>query len=531
MSLEEDPTASQWSPLKCKNTPDGVQLYYDFSNSATGLSVAVTDLCSIWDTSLSREGVERTAREQNCSIDPAESTTQLRTLLNKLKQSLLEGRNDIGHNEYHFDGVMHFQLSLRTSLKLPAPLKMLQWTFYLPQRGNAVLARSVTFPLLREATLMKRQMETLYQVIKEKDHVLSKLLDKIENSAIDLSLIFPGITGMKSRRQRIDVTEASKHVPGMATFDRSAWEAGIARSHGDIRTGNMGLSNILDCSKICTVPAIPSVDWIQKAPMLDENTKSLACSGAETNDDAHETAPLQRNQSVEAKIDDSGSATDSDFEDLVDTPRKRVRNTEQGNDPGSSPSPRGPQKIRLLSSSPIPTDELRRAPRKHNVSDSSSGDESENTIKHAATASTKLAGKIGMLGGKRKASPAPRSSPSAPVSLNVPTPSRKLGVLGGQRAPVKSPSKSPVPLRTQSKTSEAPDNGADSDTASSISSAPVTQECPSKPLATVATPPSVREESPGVEESVEEKAKRKREELRSQAQTNAMHAKKKVRRF
>lgn len=528
MSLNE-PKVLQWSRLKCKNAPDGVDLYYEFSKSATGMFVAVTDLCSIWDHSFDREAVVEIAREQNSSIDPAGSATQLRTLLNKLKQSLGEGNNDIGYSEHSDQGGIPQHLCVRTRLKLPAPLKLLQWTFNLPQQDKTALAESITFPLIFEATILKQQMETLYQIIKDKDHVLSKLLDKVDNSAIDLSLIFPGISGLKSRKQRMDVAEASKHVPGMATFDRNSWEAGISRSYNGTSNRSIDLSNILACSKINRKTAIPSAHWFRTLPPLDEDARSLDRSGSEIDYDAQETT-FRPTQSAEASSNNNVSSTDSDFEDLADTPRRRKGKTVSAHHPASSPSPRGAHTKQNVSSTPIPASRPRPASHKRRAFDSSSDSDPEKSFKHGAKGSRKITSKIGVLGGRRKASPTPRSSPPVPMS-KVSTPSRKLGVLGGRPA-TKSPSKLPVPFRTASDTRDAHDKAVDSDTASSPSLTPASYKRQPKSPGKVATPPTSKEEPPGVEESVEEKAKRKREELkRIQTQVRAGLPKKKVRRF
>lgn len=517
---------SQWSPLKCKNGPEGVRLYYDFSNSATGMFVAVTDLRSIWDVSINRDGVVDNAREQSCSIDPAESATQLRTLLYKLKQSLAEGSNDIGYSENQDEREHHEHLTLRTRLKLPPPLKLMQWTFYLASRDEKAVAASITLPLVHEATVLKHQMEKLYQVIKDKDHVLSKLLDKIDNSAIDLSLIFPGISGLKARKHRTDVAEASKHVPGMAIFDRNSWEAGIARNHsGD----SIDLSHILDCSRANTTPAILPVDWFRQLPSLDDDARFPDRSRSETDDDVQANT-LQSNRPLSANSKDIDSSTESDFEDLASTSRRPRIQKQQSDDSASSPSADKAQAKRPRSYSLIPVTELRGLPRKRRTSESSSSSDSENSARRGVKVSQKNASKLGMLGGKKKAS-RPRSSPAASIS-NVSTPTRKLGVLGGRRVPTKSSSISFVPFRARSETPNASAYGGDSDTASNTSSTPASRKRPTNSPPKVATPPPVKEEPPEPEGSVEEKAKRKREELkRLQAGASAGLPKKKVRRF
>lgn len=512
------PSALKWAPLICKNGPKDIQLYYDFSDSADGFVLAVTDLCVVWKTTLTRGEIGEHAREQNCSIEPSESITQLRTLLNKLKQSLLEGYNVVGRDSK----AAKDSLSIRTRLKLPAPLNWLDWVFRLQQQESAYLAHTVTFPLLREVALMKEQTQTLHQVIKEKDHVLSKLLDKIDRAAIDLTLIFPSMIVMKSRKQKIDVSEASKHVPGMATFDRNTWESGFGRSHNGESSNSTNLSELLAGVNTSTLNGPAATDWIQNLSVLDESTSKGALQDSETDDDALGAKASKSKQPEKVNADDSDSATESDFEDLADTPRRRRQSKKQGGSPESPSSPKVP--TRQHSSS----DESSPPPRKGRAIESSSGSDSDQPMRNATKTGKKTANKLGLIGGKRKPSPA-RSSSSRPASSHASTPSRKLGVLGGRKASTKSPS--PVPSRTRTEIPAAHDKEGGSDTASSASSTPPSNQPPIEMPVKSPMPPPVKEKKPEPEEIVEEKAKRKREELkRTQAQAHA-GAKKKARRF
>ena len=98
-------------------------------------------------------------------------------------------------------------------------------------------------PLLEEASQRQHGLEDLFHIIRDKDQVMSKLLDRIETSGIDLGIVFPSITGMRSRRTQTTIAEASKHVPGMAPFNKDSWmdrhdqhrreTAAVARSISD----------------------------------------------------------------------------------------------------------------------------------------------------------------------------------------------------------------------------------------------------------------------------------------------------------
>lgn len=188
-----------------------------------GVQLDVTDLLNLWTCHVRRQTLVQKARDQETSIDPSESNTQFETFCSKLGESILNGQNNLQVNDWEDVERGVSSVVLTTTMELPKPLKPLSWSFQLEPQEPARFAKVITLAALEGLSQKETEMEQLFQAIKEKDHVISKLLDKIEGSAIDLGLLFPGITGMKSRRAHVTVAEASKHVPGMAAFERSHW--------------------------------------------------------------------------------------------------------------------------------------------------------------------------------------------------------------------------------------------------------------------------------------------------------------------
>ena len=83
-----------------------------------------------------------------------------------------------------------------------------------------LLTRELLLPALAADLKNERQINELITKIKEKDHVITRLLDKIEQSSMDLSLVFPGYgTGRKG----LNVKQAVKLVPGVSRFDEDGW--------------------------------------------------------------------------------------------------------------------------------------------------------------------------------------------------------------------------------------------------------------------------------------------------------------------
>ena len=83
------------------------------------------------------------------------------------------------------------------------------------------MARELLLPALASDLKLRTQVEELRCKIEEKDHVITRLMDKIEQSSMDLSLVFPGYS---SGRKGLTAKQATKVVPGISKFDETAWE-------------------------------------------------------------------------------------------------------------------------------------------------------------------------------------------------------------------------------------------------------------------------------------------------------------------
>ncbi|EHL02162.1 hypothetical protein M7I_1756 [Glarea lozoyensis 74030] len=75
-----------------------------------------------------------------------------------------------------------------------------------------------------EAQHMRLQeTASLIEVLKEKDHVIQKLLDKLEGQGTELGELFPQAAGKAGRK--IDRRKAEERVRGLALFDIDAWRS------------------------------------------------------------------------------------------------------------------------------------------------------------------------------------------------------------------------------------------------------------------------------------------------------------------
>ncbi|KAG9783076.1 hypothetical protein KCU88_g3141, partial [Aureobasidium melanogenum] len=259
-----------WQELQLPSKRQCPKLFYSLSTENEFITLLLTDLIGIWECILDRYDILAEASRQHTNIDPSASSDQFEVLLSKITKSLKDGNNVLlradgrdGNNQV---------LRLRTSIQLPKPLRPLEWTFKLTPQPASELAERILRPSLHEVAVSQEKIASLLHIIKEKDHVISRLLDRIGSSAIDLSLIFPGITGVASRRAggHISVAEAKKHVPGMAAFDEKSWTKQFANDDGYEGADRTGLSNLVrGCEKCFVHTKAEHEDWIGSLPPAD----------------------------------------------------------------------------------------------------------------------------------------------------------------------------------------------------------------------------------------------------------------------
>jgi hypothetical protein len=151
-------------------------------------------------------------------------------------------------------------------------LKPLNWTFTLAQQNASELAERLLRPSLHEVAVDQDKINSLLRVIKDKDHVISRLLDSLGNSAVDLGLIFPSVTGYGSRKGGgVSVNDAKKHVPGMAGFDEKSWINRFAKEDGYEGADRTGLTNLVSgCEKCFVHTRAQHDDWLRNLSASDK---------------------------------------------------------------------------------------------------------------------------------------------------------------------------------------------------------------------------------------------------------------------
>jgi hypothetical protein len=179
-----------------------------------GYTVSITDLANIWIETLANVHVIRNAEEQSCSINPGDDVGQLRILLEQIRD-ILRHKNDTTVH-LTLQPPDHLKLTLRAPL--PPPLPAFEWTMVLTKATSIEVASEVISPLLLLAHQQQQQLSFLLAQLRDKDHAMSRLLDKMEATNTDLGSVFPGVSAGRNSQRSLKRNHVAGRVPGLAPF-------------------------------------------------------------------------------------------------------------------------------------------------------------------------------------------------------------------------------------------------------------------------------------------------------------------------
>ena len=214
-------TSGSWKPLSAvSNIGTDAPLLIKYCFTAAAYSIYLTDLTQLWSESLDRRQIIRKALDAETSIDPSEGTDQLSLLLQKI-QGALEGQHETklllswGGNEK--------DLFLEISASLPAPLRLLEWRLSLVPAPQALLTTELLLPCLLQQVITNSETTSLVELLKEKDHVISRLIDKLQTTGTEMTTVFPGAVGLRSSKNPNGREVAARTVKGLGGFNESKW--------------------------------------------------------------------------------------------------------------------------------------------------------------------------------------------------------------------------------------------------------------------------------------------------------------------
>ncbi|KAL8713329.1 MAG: hypothetical protein Q9220_002528 [cf. Caloplaca sp. 1 TL-2023] len=179
----------------------------------------ITDLVNIWTEKVDQRALIQRAWHIETDIDPVEAD-QRQMLLRHIQESL---NAEPGTNLTLLRSEESKGLLLMAHCPLPKPLKPLRWPFHLMAASQNSLADELILPLMCVQLTTHTNSASLLSLLSEKDYVITKLVDKLQSAGVDLGKVFPGAAPSKSSRKPNSREEISKSVSGLAAFDQDQW--------------------------------------------------------------------------------------------------------------------------------------------------------------------------------------------------------------------------------------------------------------------------------------------------------------------
>ena len=216
--------------------PEVPDLLVSAAFSESAYTVHVTDLSNIWSESLDRRAICLRALQEETTIDPTNGADQMGVFLGKVRSALDPSSDE--HDDAslslsttpipNYDGG-GYDLVLHIDCRLPGGLKPLKWPMNLKRSPPSTLTSELVLPLIQQHHLQQQQIGQLTSKLKEKDAVISRMLDKLEAAGMGLDHIF---TVLSSKR-KISRAVANERVKGLAPFNESEFRARLAAADED----------------------------------------------------------------------------------------------------------------------------------------------------------------------------------------------------------------------------------------------------------------------------------------------------------
>ncbi|KAI1433924.1 XLF-domain-containing protein [Xylaria sp. CBS 124048] len=451
--------SSKWYPLPSFSGRPALLASARFT--ASSYTLHVTDLANIWVEKLDRRGILLRSLQENTTIDLVDADVQQwDVFMSKLQAAL-----DPASPDHHLTSLTlaahpssHGDLILRITCQLPKPLGALIWPVHLAKCQPVSLASELTLPLIKERYVRYHEAEDLMTQLKEKDAVISKLLDKLSTMHTPLELIFNSLSAKHTTTR----AAAEEKIKGLAPFDESKWRSqrsieppkDATALLQDVFGGDLGFS----CEADMDLGVSDTLNdwWTKLGHGLSVATTSGGTSGGraryqvpKTSFREH-TATLGReddedfevqatpllsslsSQTVQANEDDTASEADDDSEPIP--PRRVIK-------PQAKLGTIGKSFKGLSQPTQAPVTEPARKADDETASGSDSGSDNPPRPPSASPASvertTPRKGIIGQIGGKGKAANATESptkfrpgtagdNSTSPKKTSVP----KIGVIG-----------------------------------------------------------------------------------------------------
>ncbi|KAK2058263.1 XLF-domain-containing protein [Colletotrichum caudatum] len=224
-------TPPVWRQLPVSSSTGLPYLLVSTSFSTTSYTIHLTDLANIWVESLDRKAIYKRSLNESTSIDPTDSDSNMRAFLSKISSVFDPSHQDHAEASLSLSTIPSKEagaggLTLTIVCKLENT-KPLAWPMYLQKCPQSQLASELVVPLAQARNTGRRQVDSLKGIIRQKDAIITKLLDKLEATGTRLENVF----NVLSAKQKPTRKMAEDKVKGLAPFRSEDWMSQLDGEH------------------------------------------------------------------------------------------------------------------------------------------------------------------------------------------------------------------------------------------------------------------------------------------------------------
>lgn len=447
--------AVKWVPLPAFE--NGIPVLIVSPNFGTSTyKLHVSDLANVWTESLDRKAIFARSIQEDTSIDLTEGPDQMTILLNYL-QAAFDTSSPQHHQTKLTLEASPGGLVLLITCTLPGGLKPLRWPVNLARQPPASLASELVLPLIQSQHARVQEIDNLISTLRQKDAIITKLVDKLEAMGMGLEDVFNALSG----KRKVSRVAADAQVSSLAPFDGPEWrQAMIQRIPAPVDTSSLiqdvfGGPNAVDLKEAGIRASDHLNGWWEKMgrgpvstliqeptePVKDEEKEEVQQkAGTPTDDDDDDDFQVQatpphlasKRRQPQGIVDDDGT-TDREGSDVG---------------PSNHPAPHNeakkppPRRIGTIGNKSVA-----QQPRSSSGNQSSQGvtaGDNDNTASESEAEQVK---------------PSPKKGPA-----------KKIGLIGRKRGPTPQPVQSPTP--TPAQPSRLDDDATESDDGSQKAKSP-----------------------------------------------------------
>lgn len=189
---------------------------------ADSYSIHFSDLANLWVESLDRRPIIKRGMVEDTSIDPSDGPDQIRKMLELLRAAFDSSDPEHGNTSLTLSrDDDDDSLVVRVTCVLPKPLKPFKWPMHLKKCSQSTLASELVLPMIQAHEARTREIDQLILLLREKDSVISRLIDKLEGTGTGLEYVFNALSG----KRKVTRATAEGRVKGLAPFAESEFRS------------------------------------------------------------------------------------------------------------------------------------------------------------------------------------------------------------------------------------------------------------------------------------------------------------------